>query len=248
MVGDLISRTRWVWAATREAGASFLTYELYPLGVLPRLSLRFWGNAGDGRVPILFLHGVFHNPSTFTWIRRRLRREGFCDFGEINLFNSLRPIEHNARRVALAVEKLCARNRSSKIDIVAHSMGGIVARYYVQKLGGDKYVRNLVTIATPHQGIPWAKYSVFPGIREIAPGHPTLKALQKAPLPRRTQSIAISGEMDILMRPPGCDNWPGVRNIRLKDVGHAGLLFSERVVQILVSHLNSPPPKAKLHA
>ena len=248
MVGDWLERTRFVWAATREAGASLLTYELYPLGVIPRLSLRLWGNAGAGRVPILFLHGVFHNPSTFTWIRRKLRREGFCDFGEINLFNSLRSIEHNARRVASAVEKLKTRNRCRKVDIVAHSMGGIVARYYLQKLGGEKNVRNLITLATPHQGIPWARYSVFPGIRELAPEHPTLLSLQKAPMPKTTQLVAISGELDILMRPSGCDTWKGIRNIRLKDVGHAGLLFSDRVIQILVSHLNSPLSTAKLHA
>lgn len=247
-MGEWFSRTRWVWAATREAGASLLTYEMYPLGVIPKLSLRLWGNAGDGRTPILFLHGVFHNPSTFTWIRRKLRREGFCDFGEINLFNSLRPVEHNARRVAMAVERLKKRNRSKKVDIVAHSMGGIVARYYVQQLGGEKSVRHLITIATPHQGIPWARYSVFPGIRELAPDHPTLTALNQAPLPTQTQSIAISGEMDVIMRPAGCDFWPGVRNIRLRDVGHAGLLFSERVIQILVSHLNTRSPKVKLRA
>jgi len=248
MVGEWISRTRWVWAATREAGASLLTYEMYPLGVLPRVNLRLWGGAGKGKVPILFLHGVFHNPSTFTWIRRQLRREGHTDFGEINLFNSLKSIEHNAKRVGVAVERLKARSGAKTVDLVAHSMGGIVARYYVQMLGGESSIRNLITLATPHQGIPWARYSVFPGIREIAPEHPTIKALREAPLPAATQSVAISGELDILMRPTDCDRWPGVRNIRLKDVGHAGLLFSERVVQILVSHLNSPPPTAKLHA
>lgn len=43
---------------------------------------------------------------------------------------------------------------SRPITIVAHSMGGIISRHYIEQLGGDRVVRNLVTVGTPHAGAP----------------------------------------------------------------------------------------------
>jgi triacylglycerol lipase len=43
-----------------------------------------------------------------------------------------------------------------RVDIIAHSMGGLDARYALAKLGLDKHVRSLVTIGTPHRGSPIA--------------------------------------------------------------------------------------------
>jgi triacylglycerol lipase len=43
-----------------------------------------------------------------------------------------------------------------RVDIIAHSLGGLDARYALSKLGLDKHVRSLVTIGTPHRGSPIA--------------------------------------------------------------------------------------------
>jgi len=63
--------------------------------------------------------------------------------------------EVNFARVAYNVDK---------VDIVAHSMGGLVSRWYIQILGGDRYVRKLIMLETPNHGIPpyvlFAAYSL----------------------------------------------------------------------------------------
>lgn len=233
---------RLSWAVTREAGASVLTYELYPLGIVPT-PLPYlptpWRVSPETRPPILFVHGVFHNPATFAWLKQRLVWAGWRHFGEINLFSSLRSIPSNAERIAQAVSDLKRAYGVAEVDIVAHSMGGILARYYVQLLGGDGEVRQLVTLATPHQGTEWSRYSVFPHLRQLKPESNTLSKLNACAPPLKTQGLSISGNLDVMLFPRGCDEWPGVRNIRLKGVGHAGLLFSRRVSQILNSHLGS---------
>ncbi|MFM8312856.1 MAG: hypothetical protein ACKOA8_01070, partial [Deltaproteobacteria bacterium] len=80
--------SRLGWDIARESAASILTYELYPLGLvtqsLPTLPSFKVGRTGPN-VPILFIHGIFHNRSTFAWLKQRLYSKGFRQFKELNL-------------------------------------------------------------------------------------------------------------------------------------------------------------------
>ena len=49
----------------------------------------------------------------------------------------------------------------TKVNLIAHSMGGLDSRYYISSLGGHRYVSSLTTIATPHRGSPWASLYVL---------------------------------------------------------------------------------------
>jgi triacylglycerol lipase len=236
---SVVKTARLSWDIAREAGASLLTYELYPLGLagksvpaFPRLWLK-----PTKRIPILFIHGVFHNPSAFAWLIQRLAFSGWHHFGEMNLYTMFHSIPTMAEKTAENIETLRERYGVDKVDVVAHSMGGIVARYFIQKLGGDGVVRNLVTLGTPHQGSTLSQMSVLPRLRELSPGSSTLRELNQKPVPKKTQCLSISGALDIVIQPRDHAFWPGVRNIRLKGVGHAGLLFSRRVAKLIIGRL-----------
>jgi pimeloyl-ACP methyl ester carboxylesterase len=231
------------WAITREAGASVLTYELYPLGFagasVPALPT-IWIRRPTSRPPVLFIHGVLHNGSAFTWLKQNLALYGWRDFKEMNLLTTVHSIPAMAEQTAQHVHALLRKHSVPQIDIVAHSMGGIIARYFVQMLGGDGMVRHLVTLGTPHLGTEISRYAFLPHLRELAPDSQTIRNLRAQPTPQITQGVSISGNLDLFMWPRNCVWWEGVRNIHLRGVGHAGLLFSRRVLQILVAHLNQP--------
>ena len=240
--------SRLSWDIARESAASILTYELYPLGLLPISlptlpSLKF--PPAKPKLPILFVHGFFHNSGTFAWLKQRLYSKGFRQFKEVNLLTSIHPIPKLAEQVAREARLLLKKHNVSQCDIIAHSMGGVISRYFVQLLGGDGLVRNLITLGTPHRGTEWSKYSILPHIRELVPQSPTIETLNHCPPPTHTRAIAISGALDIMMRPKDCTWWEGVRNIHLSHVGHAGLLFSRRVLEITLSHLNVDDPLLK---
>jgi triacylglycerol lipase len=231
------------WAITREAAASLLTYELYPLGVptgsmpvltFPQIRLPHT----KPEVPVLFIHGLLHNPSTFAWLKQKLALYGFKNFSDMNLSTMTHGIDEMSEQTAGSVEQILKRYQVPHIDIVAHSMGGLVARHFVQKLGGDGKVRNLITLGTPHQGTRISNYFWFENIKSLSPDSPTILELNACPLPQHTRAVAVSGGMDVLMWPRTCVQWEGVRNIHLPRVGHAGLLFSRRVLQIIVAHLH----------
>ena len=64
-----------------------------------------------------------------------------------------------------------------RVLIVAHSMGGLLARYYIEHLGGHRAVRHLITAGTPHRGAPLA-YAILTGQAEpfgrlVEPGRQT---------------------------------------------------------------------------
>lgn len=240
-IWDRVSATaRLGWAVTREAGASILTYELYPLGVIPKIVPvvpSHWITADEPHLPILFIHGVFQNPAAFAWLKNRLAWAGYRHFREIHLFPSIRPIPVNAERVARKVEQMRREYDVPAVNIVAHSMGGILARYFIQLMKGDRHVRYLITLGTPHQGTTLSRLAVSPYLKELSPQSETLRRLNASAPPVFSQGVAISGSLDLFVRPLERARWEGVRNIQLDGVGHAGLLFSRRVANIIISYL-----------
>ncbi len=235
-------------ALLRETGAALLASHLYPLGipgytipVFPSpLLARGRRREGSRRIPLLFIHGIFHNGSAFVWMRQNLALRGLTDLHELNLRTTFHTIPQMAEQVGAAVGRLQEKYGVDQVDIVAHSLGGIVSRYYVQILKGDGEVRTLVTLGSPHRGTQWSRFAPLKRHRELSPGSETFRRLAGCRPPRRTQAIAISGSYDILMRPTGTEWWPGVRNIRLNRVGHTGLLFSNRVAEIIIAHVRKP--------
>jgi hypothetical protein len=46
-------------------------------------------------------------------------------------------------------------NHGKTLDVAAHSMGGLVMRWFIEQEGGNRVVQHLVTLGTPHAGSPW---------------------------------------------------------------------------------------------
>jgi pimeloyl-ACP methyl ester carboxylesterase len=109
---------------------------------------------------MLLLHGFLATPRVLDGLAARLGRSGYCTHhvdlaGLFGRFNA-RPVEELVRVVAERVEQLIRHHPRERIDLVGHSEGGLIGRYYVQKLNGAHRVRHLVTLGTPHRGTPWA--------------------------------------------------------------------------------------------
>jgi triacylglycerol lipase len=229
------------WSIVREAGASLLAYELYPLGIAtPSTPVvpPFWQPERRPDTPVLFIHGLLHNTSTFAWIKQKMALAGWQNFRGVNLSTTQHTIPQMAEQTLETIHAMRRDFGVKKVDIVAHSMGGILARYVLQKMGNDGLVRKLITLGTPHQGTCLSRYLLLTHLRELMPGSQTLLDLENAAPLTKTQAVAVYGSLDVLMWPRERAHWSGVRNIQLKGVGHAGLLFSKRVVQIILAHLH----------
>ena len=105
-------------------------------------------HADSHPVPVVLVHGLFGDPTNFVAIRRELSRHGIRRF---SCFGYPPRVDYQrlAGRFGEHVAAVARETGAMQVDVVAHSLGGLVARYFVQT-GGGFVVRRLVTLGTPY--------------------------------------------------------------------------------------------------
>ncbi|WP_329197619.1 MULTISPECIES: alpha/beta fold hydrolase [unclassified Streptomyces] len=219
---------------------------LYPTGVLAeRLAADTAAGAAGQRPPVLLLHGFTDNRSVFVLLRRALASDGLRRVETYNYSPFTRDLRDTARQLARRVGELCERTGQERIDLVGHSLGGLVARYYIQRLGGDAHVRTLVTLGTPHAGTIVAPFmDAHPLVRQMRPGSEVMAELG-APAPGcRTRCVAFWSEFDGLMSPPGTArlDHPDLiaENVLVTGIGHLALPVHPTVINAIRRTLDAP--------
>jgi triacylglycerol esterase/lipase EstA (alpha/beta hydrolase family) len=161
--------------------------------------------------PVVLVHGTFGN-SVDNWLALApyLEDRGYCvyslDYGQlpgVPLFNGLGPIDRSAGQLRTFVDKVLAATGAAEADIVGHSQGGMMPRYYLKFLGGAAKVNALVGIAPDNHGTD------LDGLTNLLPYFPGAEDLLKATTPGLADQIAGSAFLTELNA--GGDTVPGVR-------------------------------------
>jgi pimeloyl-ACP methyl ester carboxylesterase len=191
--------------------------------------------------PILLVHGIMDNRSVFTVLRRHLRRRGFGAVHTMNyslLTGDVRTAAHELRR---QVERLLELTGAERVHLVGHSLGGVIARYYVQRMGGSAHVDALVTLGSPHTGTLAAHLLPTPLARQLRPGSQLLAELAGPAPGCPTRFLVVWSRMDQMVVPqrnarlvhPDLD----VEQLELRDVGHLSLPIDARTMHWVVTQL-----------
>ncbi|WP_369132809.1 esterase/lipase family protein [Modestobacter sp. I12A-02662] len=193
------------------------------------------------RIPVLLVHGLVDNRSIFAVMRRSLRRRGFAQVCSWNYSPRLRDVESTAATLGRHVERVCEETGHDRVHVVGHSLGGLVARYLVQRLGGDARVDRLVTLGTPHAGSRWAHALPIPVGRQLRPGSPLLRELERPASGCRTEVTAVYSDLDQVVVPSAagrCDH-PDLqaRNVLVRGVGHMSLPIHRGVLDEVAATL-----------
>ncbi|MFI5754271.1 esterase/lipase family protein [Streptomyces sp. NPDC051569] len=183
---------------------------------------------GRSRPPVVLLHGLVDNRSVFVLLRRSLARHGWHHLVSLNYSPLTCDIRAAAELLGRQIEEICARTGHSQVDVVGHSLGGLIGRYYAQRLGGDVRVRTLVTLGTPHEGtsaFPLA--GAHPVVRQMRPGSSLIQELRMPSPGCRTHFVGFWSDLDQLMTPAGAARvtHPDLfaENVRVSGVGHLAL-------------------------
>ena len=218
----------------REFFCLVLTLLLRPLGWLPSFPL----GRRPRRTPVILLHGLFQNRSCMLLLHWRLSAAGYDQVVSINTPPWL-DLDILVDRVARAVEQARRETGADRVHLVGHSMGGILARCYIQLHGGAERVAGCVTLGAPHAGSKLAPFAVSRLGRELLPGSPLLARLNATPLPEGVRFTSIYSRHDNIVLPVTNARLDGADNIEFAGIGHTTLLFSPKVAQAVVAALHS---------
>ncbi|SHN82901.1 alpha/beta hydrolase fold [Geodermatophilus obscurus] len=207
----------------------------------PAVRALFAADPLAARVPVVLVHGLIDNHSIFAVMRRSLRRRGFTSVCSWNYSPLLADVARGAADLGRHLQRICEQTGYERVHVVGHSLGGLLARYHVQRQGGDQHVESLVTLGTPHQGSLLAHLLPTPLVRQLRPGSAVLRELAEPAPGVRTPLTAVYSDLDQVVVPTSagrCDH-PDLqaRNVLVRGVGHMSLPFHRTVLDEVATTL-----------
>lgn len=263
----LILATAWTWVFVLYMHARFWLYMRHTGRPLPRRNpfawLEVWRREvvyllraqiahltvlwADRRIEpttptskarVLCVHGFTQNGTNFRALQRALR-----DVGRMSESVSLGYPPRHLRRYATALEKrldaFLPEDPDATVDLVCHSMGGLVLRLVLQRRPDlAARVSRVVTLGSPHFGTGSARGIPLPETRFMGRRSPELDALPHlAELAPQALVTTIGSEDDTTVYPVETTFGRGARHVQLTGLGHGGILMAPEAIDAVLDGL-----------
>ncbi len=186
---------------------------------------------------VLLVHGLNDTRAIFQTMAPSLIKLGWSVY-DLDLLpsNGELPLDKLAQQVADYVNATFSSEQ--KLSLIGFSMGGIVSRYYIQRLGGIEKVKNFITIASPHQGTWVAQLFHTPGCVQMRPNSAFLQDLAKdVEILGRINFTSIWTPYDLIIVPANSSQLPVGKNIPLHVLRHDWMVTDARCLQVVAQAL-----------
>lgn len=152
------------------------------------------GRPGRGALPVVIQGGLSTDAWMYAPLKRQLQNAGFDVFVNSVNWHGWDTVESDAQHLQQTIERAKAATGADRVSIVAHSKGGVIAREYIQHMGGLDSTAQLITIGTPHQPVTAARTAaMLPEAEPVARAAAAL--LDKSP-------VKIRGAHDLMTDSP----------------------------------------------
>ncbi|MEH1856790.1 MAG: triacylglycerol lipase [Nostoc sp.] len=192
------------------------------------------------RNPVLLIHGIDDTRAVFQKMAVHLVLQGWS-VHSLNLVpnNGDVGLDELAKQVANYVTATFAPEQ--RLDLVGFSMGGIVSRYYVQRLGGINRVQRFITISSPHYGTVVAYGSRRPGCLQMRPDSIFLKDLNSdAVMLGQLDFTSIWTPYDLMIVPANSSQMPVGSKVIVPVTLHPWMLTDSRSLAVVTAALAKP--------
>jgi pimeloyl-ACP methyl ester carboxylesterase len=194
--------------------------------------------------PVVLIHGFMGTRGSMYPLERRLEEDGFCVLSfNLGLIN-LKDIRTSAFRIQRKIDALLAETGVEEIDIIGHSMGGLIGLYMIKKLGAHKKVKRFILLGSPVHGT-WAALAGIATVGlysastwQILPRSKFLDELHKGPIPGDVEVHSVSAARDWVC-PPSSTRLRGSESHSV-NLGHSSLVISAEVYRHVQNILKSP--------
>lgn len=197
-------------------------------------------NSSNTRNPVLLIHGIWDTSALFNTMTAYLTKLGWpvysldlipnnCDIG----------LDELAKQVADYAANIF--DTSQPFDLVGFSMGGIVSRYYVQRLGGINRIQRFITISSPHQGTWLAHSSRRAGYVQMCPRSEFLRDLDRdVKMLEQVNFTSIWTPFDLMILPASSSKMPVGKEVVVPVPLHAQMVTDPRSLNAVAEALMSP--------
>ena len=186
--------------------------------------------------PVILVHGIYSSSRDMTRLARHLEREGREVFAvDFKRSDGRVSLDELARELAGFIE---ARVPEGSFDLVGFSMGGLISRYYVQRLADPRRVAHFVSLAAPHQGTAMAGINRLPGILQMRRGSDFLRDLERdREALAQIKFTSFYTPLDLMILPARSSELPQARNVRIWALAHPSLILEKRCLRAISTAL-----------
>ena len=182
---------------------------------------------------VVLVHGFFASAGVFRPMSRRLVADTGAKVASFTHTPGAR-IESIGKRLARLVDRI---PRDCRVHLVGHSLGGLVARYYVQELGGHERVAQTISLGSPFGGTERAQRFRFLVGADLCRTSPVLSRLRARAHEHDVPHLSVVADADTLIVPRESAVFPRGEVIVLAGRGHNALLFDPESITHVVEHV-----------
>lgn len=191
--------------------------------------------------PLVLVHGIDDEPALFDPLLPALERAGHRRHLAVALKpnNGDRPLSELGAQLASAARAYMKAEGATRCDVVAFSMGSIVSRYALQRLGLAAQARRFVAIAGPQGGTAAAYFRFNPGASDMRFNSPLLTDLNAdvSALTAKVPTTVIWTPLDLMIVPAWSSRLPGAAERVIPALAHPLLLRDKRAQKAIVEAL-----------
>ncbi len=184
---------------------------------------------------VVLVHGFFASAGVWRPLKRRLEEEG----ARVASFTHApgTPVRLIAKQLERLVDRIVV---GARVHVIGHSLGGVVARWYVQEQGGHARVTQTISLASPFGGAPAARnFPILVG-NDLAPNSHVLTRLRARAHVHDVPHLSITSTGDRMV-PARAAAYQRHDYVMLDGIGHNSMLYDEEVVDMVVRRIFDPP-------
>ena len=193
---------------------------------------------GDSSAPILLLHGVLCNAGVWHPFLRWLAQRRVAPVYTLSYGPPLASIDAFAEQMAKTIDAIRAETGAPSVIVVAHSMGGLVARAYLRRFDPSTVAR-LVTIATPHEGSMLAWLALGRSMAQLRPNNRWLSELGTPQGENLPPIVSLWSWHDSMVAPQTSSRVDFAENVELSGIGHTSLLREPEVFERVLEEIRT---------
>lgn len=197
---------------------------------------------------VVVVHGFFASAGVFRPMRSHLTTDTNAKVASFTHAPGA-----GIERIARSLARLIARiPNHCNVHLVGHSLGGLVARWYVQELGGHARVKQTISLGSPFGGTERARFFRFLIGAELHRASPILARLRARAHEHEIPHLSVVADADLMIVPCESAVFPYGDVVVLPGRGHNSLLFDPDSITTVIDRIRRfqvglrPSPAARL--